>query len=137
MKVKKKKMKKKNFNLFIFPVIWLRDISVDSPILPHHKYVSRYPQKWLFLEIIEAFSTQLTSKLIKNAWKIVNHIQNGSFVSKDNHFGGLPLAYLWWERIGESTDMSLNYVIQKIKKLKIFFFIFFFFTFIFSKKVFT
>ena len=120
MKVKEKKMKKKNFNLFIFPVIWLRHISVYSPILPHHKYVSRYLQKWLFLEIIEAFSTQLTSKLIKNAWKIVNHIQNGSFVSKENHVGELPLAYLWWERIGESTDMSLNYVIQKIKKLSFF-----------------
>ena len=120
MKVKKKKMKKKIFNFFIFPVIWLRDISGNSPILPHNKYVRQYPQKLLFLEIIEAFSTQLTSKLIKMYENIVNHIPNGSFVSKYNHFGGLPLACLWWEKIGESTDMSLNYVIQKIKKLSFF-----------------
>ena len=41
MKVKKMKMKKKIFNFSIF----LRDMSVDSPILPHHKCVSRYPPK--------------------------------------------------------------------------------------------
>ena len=34
-----------NFQLINFFITWLRDVSVDSPILPHHKYVSRYPPK--------------------------------------------------------------------------------------------
>ena len=79
MKVKKKKMKKKNFNFFIFIVICLRYISVDSPIL--HKYVSGYLTKWLLLKIIEAFSTQLTSKLIIKCMKNQSIRQRTDYLS--------------------------------------------------------
>ena len=108
------------------------DISGDSPILPHHIYVSRYPPQWLFLDIVEGFFSQLTSDIMTKARKTFNQIPNASFVSKNNHFGGYPLAYLWWGMIGESTDMFLYHVTQKVNKLTFFFFIFFFFTFIFS-----
>ena len=136
MKVKKKKMKKKNFNLFTFCVTWLRNISVDSPIIPHYKYASGYPPKWLFVETNDAFGIWLTVFRAFFMISDVNWENKPSTISKNNHFGGYLLTYIWRGRIGESPDMSLIHVIKKLKKLTFFFFTFLFFTFIFFQKYF-
>ena len=49
------------FQLLYFFMLWIRNISIDSPILPHHKYASGCPPKWLFFKIADVPSIWLTA----------------------------------------------------------------------------
>ena len=51
-----RKHEKEVFQLFYFYYHMVKEVSVYFPILPLHKYVSGYPVKLLFLEIVGAFS---------------------------------------------------------------------------------
>ena len=147
MKVKKK-MKKKNFNLFIF--------CVTSCKIKRH--ISRFPnpsppqiRKWVSLKmiILEVLKTNdpFYHGLLRSPW---------FYSSTCDWLGFFSWVYLWFirklsPRIKNLVDIHLhiwdgvgwwNLLIyfltmwQKIKKLKFFFFIFFFFAFIFFKNVF-
>ena len=104
---------RRKFQLIYFCVTWLRNISVDSPILPHYKYASGYPPKWLFVETNDAFGIWLTVFRAFFMISDVNWEKKPSTISKNNHFGGYLLTYLWWGRIGEYPNMALIHVIKR------------------------